>query len=651
MTHKRNSVKIPIFCILLASFMMLPGAGAKNPGDVVDETRKRVDVIFRADSGKPLVRDEKKPPLAPGRGNYVRAYSYSMVAFAARCLYLNEKLDEANAALVENAKHYIDNPKDVIDRDSFHWHADIVLRLIEMYGTKGSTHPGRLAAGTEEACLKATWIYVKASSSLEKADREKSKTWHLYSTENHHAMDFTVNWHFAKIAKDRPEYRDLRCDDGATLEQHYRAWNDYIIAYCVERAKKGINIEIMCPGYNNVWLKGLYNFRDFGEPKVRRAVDMLMDLYWAHWAQEQLHGVEGGGKTRIRGVNGFSHKIHGVPVLGWLYFGIGGKPDSFSGETNAMLSEYRPPALVAEIARTSRENGPYEIRQRAQGLGVQTSAESPLMTKDMVPNKFRSDGGGIVRYSYCDPAFTIGCLMTEARPLSDWVHISAQGRWQGVIFSDNARARIVPVVRPAAKARDVLNGQWSVQSMGCLITQKLKTNKGGGAMIVWMPKEGMGVPVVEDDLVFVETGDACAVIRVAGSGFKLSEEAVSNPTLEGPTRHAPPGHVIVPDNEYAPVIVEVMAKRTCKDLTNFKRMAKACKLEMKNGVLSYASMYGNILTLDTRYKQPPTIHGKPVDYAPAKVFDSPFLRADYNSGVVTISKGERTKILDFNTLR
>ena len=36
-----------------------------------------------------------KPPLGPGRGNYVRGYSYSIVGFAARCLYLNEMLEEA----------------------------------------------------------------------------------------------------------------------------------------------------------------------------------------------------------------------------------------------------------------------------------------------------------------------------------------------------------------------------------------------------------------------------------------------------------------------------------------------------------------------------------------------------------------------------
>ena len=81
-----------------------------SPEAVVAGFDQRVDAMFRAESGKPLVRAKKQGPLGPGRGNYVRAYSYSVVAFAARCLYLNEMLDEANAALVENAQYYLDNP-------------------------------------------------------------------------------------------------------------------------------------------------------------------------------------------------------------------------------------------------------------------------------------------------------------------------------------------------------------------------------------------------------------------------------------------------------------------------------------------------------------------------------------------------------------
>jgi hypothetical protein len=634
------------FPLLLSGLAASAFAGATISEKPAGEFRERVDAMFRAESGKPLKRAAKKPPLRKGSGNYTRAYSYSMVGFAARCFYLGEMPAEANAALVENAQHYLDNPKDIIDRDSFHWHADIVMRLIGMYGPHGTVHAGRLTPETEAVCLKPIWIYVKTSAKHNKPDHATSRTWQFHSTENHHSMDFSLQWHFAKLAKDHPEYRRLKLDDGSSLEDYYRAWSDYIVVYCRERAKKGVCIEIMCPGYNAVWLKGFYNFRDFGEPKVRRSAEMLLDLYWAYWSQEQLHGVEGGGKTRIRGVSGFNSKTGGIPALGWFYFGIGAKPEAISSEMNALLSDYEPPAVVAEIVRSARADGPYEVRQRAQGLGKQGN-ESAVMSDGMTPNRFRTDGGGIVRYSYCDPAFTIGTLMNEARPLEDWVHISAQSRWQGVIFGDNPAARIVPVVRPAGKARDVLNGHWSVQSKGSLITQKLKGNKVGGSMIVWMPLEGMGVPVREGDLVFVETDGAYAAIRVVGGKFELTEKEVSNPSIEGPVREAPPGRVVLPEDDFAPVILEVMAKKNLKGFEDFKTKVKANKPEMKGALLVYKTVYGDSLTFDTSQKNVPSINGKPVDYTPSKVLESPFLNADYDRGVVTIQKGELNKILDF----
>ncbi len=78
---------------MVAGLCWLAGASsalaAQSPEEIVAGFDKRVEAMFRAESGKPLVRAEKRKPLGPGRGNYVRAYSYSMVGFAARCLYLH----------------------------------------------------------------------------------------------------------------------------------------------------------------------------------------------------------------------------------------------------------------------------------------------------------------------------------------------------------------------------------------------------------------------------------------------------------------------------------------------------------------------------------------------------------------------------------
>ncbi|MDP6040398.1 MAG: hypothetical protein QGG64_17735, partial [Candidatus Latescibacteria bacterium] len=190
-----------VVCFVCFMFFPVFGEGQDNYGvQMVDEElnairegfEDRVDVMFRAELGKPLVRAKKRPPLGPGRGNYVRHYSFSICEFAARCFYLNEQVEEANAALVENAQHYLDHPKDINDRDSFHWHIEMVFRLVEQYGTNGSVAPGRLTEETETKVLEPAWIYAKSHSRLSDAEIDQSQTWHIWESENHHVQIFST---------------------------------------------------------------------------------------------------------------------------------------------------------------------------------------------------------------------------------------------------------------------------------------------------------------------------------------------------------------------------------------------------------------------------------------------------------------------------
>jgi len=103
--------------------------------------------------------------------------------------------------------------------------------------------------------------------------------------------------------------------------------------------------------------------------------------------------------------------------------------------------------------------------------------------------------------------------------------------------------------------------------------------------------------------------------------------------------------------EYSPVILEVMAKSDIQSFKAFKAKVKECELHMERTVLQYSSIYGDLLTLDTGYEKTPTINGKPVNYSPAKAFESPFLNSEWNSGIVAITKGSRKKVLDFNNLQ
>jgi hypothetical protein len=154
-------------------------------------------------------------------------------------------------------------------------------------------------------------------------------------------------------------------------------------------------------------------------------------------------------------------------------------------------------------------------------------------------------------------------------------------------------------------------------------------------------------PVRENDTVFVEAEGAYAAIRVPGGRFQLSDEPFSHKGKAGNASSTPPGWMVVPDEEFALVILEVMAKSGTGSFAAFKARVKGCDLGMHGEVLHYTTLYGDRLTFDASGRKAPTINGKPVDYSPEKVLESPFLNAGYDRGVVTIRKGKREKVLDF----
>ncbi|MEQ8849178.1 hypothetical protein [Botrimarina sp.] len=645
-TKRSSATRIALAATIALASVGLTQAAEQSPDPeaVIAGIDGRVDAYFRAEAGQPLIRGEIRPPFGPGRGKYAREYSYSIVGFAARCLSLGENLEEANAALAENAKHYLDNASGINDRDSFHWHADTVMRLVDMYGTDGSAAAGRITSEAEEYLLRPIWLYVSESASLEKADYKESATWRLYGSENHHAMDFTLNWHFAKLAKDRPEYQSLKCKDGATLGELYAALNEYFVAYAVERAKKGPFIEMMNSHYFTATTRGYYNFYDFGEPRVRRAAGMLLDVAWTYWAEEQIDGRMAAGGSRVPFYEALQANLErGTAPAAWLFFGMGERPEVYGGNINSALTGYRPPPVVADIALDIAGRGRYEVRQRAQGLGEVTFPHGERR------NDLRTDGGGVVRYSYCDPAFIMACPMSEARPRSDWAAISSQSRTYGVIFSGDNDTRIIPIARGTANNRN-LNAQWAVQSKGTLITQKLKDNRDTAEMLVWFPKEGMSEPVQIDDVVLVEAANAFAAIRTTAGGFCWTDPTYVTHKIEGIVYETRPGHSLTPEDEYAPVIVEVMAKSDVTDFNALQDLVLSREPRLKGAVVHYETIYGDQLTLDTSYATPQTINGSPVDFSPAETLNSPFLHADYNVGVVTIRKGNRQRVLDFASL-
>lgn len=633
--------------LILAGLLLAPAAaGAAEPvrigtawtdeqvAQVRDGFDRRAAAVFAAAQGRPLARSTIKPPLGAGRAPFARTAAFALVAYAARCLWLEEDVAGADAALRENADYFLSRPEAIFDKDNFHWHSEAQLRLLEFFGSGGSRRPGLIRPETEAKMLESIWLYCKrqdaaarAHAHLATADDAVSGTWFITESENHHVQSFTTLWHFAQLARRREDFARRRYDDGRTPAEHYEAWNRYAKLYLLERARKGMFVEMMSVSYNLTLLKGIFNFHDFAEdPELRRRSGLFLDLYFAYWGQEQLRGVAGGGQSRI-----YSDLAPKPSALGYLFFGLGSPPALHSELVTALTTTYRPAAVVVELACDTPGRGVYEVIQRPLGLAADRNHYQP-------PHyRMRTDYGGILRYSYCTPDFIVGTAMIEARPEPDWTMISSQNRRHGILFDSDPAAVISPQCE-AVRDRRSYNDQWSLQRRGALVCQKLNTARGAGAMRVWFSGRGLSDPVEHDGWMLVESRAAFAAVRVVRGGSRWVE-----------AEPAVPGRWLVCADEFSPVILQVVPKgETYPSLAAFGAALAANPIEIEGSALRFRSLYGDRFTFPLDFAGRPSIDGQPVDYAPPRAFDSPFVQSEWNSGVVHLRKGPRTAVLDFN---
>jgi hypothetical protein len=607
-----------------------PEGGLSDPAiaDIRAAARQRIDGFFRRDAGKPLRRGTIKQDWND-RGDYTRDYGHTIVEFAMRAFYLNEQVAEANAALREVCQYHLDRPKTLLEIHSFPSICDPLARLSLFYGPQGSKVRDRLTAETHAILLQTMWAWASAKSKLTEAELDQSQTWWLENSENHHAQHFSTCWSFARLLTEAPGYRDRKYEDGHTPQEHYAAWTRYLREYLRQRAQKGMLVEIDSPSYGAATLKAIYSLYDFSDdPVLRQRAGHFLTLFWAMWAEQQLDAVAGGAKTRCYPASA-QRGDDFIRRAAWYALGVGDPNFVHAAMLPFVTTTWEMPDVVIDLALDARARGTYTVRQRRIGLVEAGYSKPPHY-------RLRSDAGGLLRYSSCTPGFIMSSLAMAARPEEDWAAISSQNRWLGVIFRGAVDARIYPTGYNST-GESTHNATWAVQSESTMIAQKLKASRGANEWRVWFSTVGLSAPVSAGPWVFAEAAAAFVGVRVVQgeSGF------VSD---SGDKR----GRWLKCADDFSPVIIEVAPKKDGLTFRAFQQTVTALPVASDGRALSYTSLRGDRFTFFTDQSEVPRINEKPVDLAPAKVFDSPFVQSAWNSGVITVQKGSRKLRLDFN---
>jgi hypothetical protein len=313
--------------------------------------------------------------------------------------------------------------------------------------------------------------------------------------------------------------------------------------------------------------------------------------------------------------------------MAWYYLGIAQPTTLARNLMTLVASNYRMPLIAMDLALDPQGRGEYEIKQRRLGLAIDSFHMNP-------DYRLRQDKGGLLRYSYCTPDFILGAAHFEARKWQDWTLISSQNRWHGVVFAENEDARIYPQCSLNNTYRSY-NQHWSVQNKGCMITQKLPEGYAweGNPMRVFFSKAGLTDMIERNGWVFVASEGAFAAVKCVSKGYTWDADA--------------DGQWLMCEDELTPIIMQVARKNDFADYKQFQEKILSLPIHFDGKLLKYKSIYNDDFVFHSDYSKLASVNGKTIEIHPSMVFDSPFVKSVWNSGVIEIAKGKRMLKLDF----
>ena len=561
-----------------------------------------------------LQSDRFDDPKTKGKGSVVK------VRIGIAGLALGQHVDELNAYFEADGFGW--KPS---EQWGFSLFSASYLRLYALYNDRTGVMKGRLSPKAQENLEKSFWECARAYSKLAEA---KIDVWESDGSENHHITSRVSDFLVAQFLKDIPAYASLKYDDGSTLKQQYEARLDYWSKWLDQRARRGLFYEDGS-SYENYTIEALFNLRDFAEDRVlRRKADMFLDLVFANMAEETLGSVRGGPKTRTK-EEGFEARYYG------LLFNQGERFRE-SGSYLLPTSSYYPPPVIVSLGRDASNRGAYSWSKRAPGF------KKPPRPTDPPKWYVFDDTNSIIRNGFTTTHFHIGSHGVDAT--AEINRDARQQRWQGVVFANDPMARIsmdgVSVKgTPGNPEKDgyIGNPFKTIQDRNIMITRKWgpSTDRGVDPNLWIYFSHALDRVEEEDEWIFAKAGDAFAAVKVVG-GYQWVTPWKHRDSLR-------PKSFVRLLNPDSPIItIADDAADYNGDFKAFKKALKAQPITWADGVLKFATIthQGPLA--------PGKVNGKPVELRPPRVNDSPFIRSDWDSGIIYVRKGKETLKLDFS---
>ncbi len=572
-------------------------------------------------------------------------------------LYLNKKVDAANARLLKQATDYIS-----LERDGKHasvpeeaeeglwgmfWVTEYV-RTLCLFHAKSPHFPGRLTTATEAALKEALWLWVSKESRIDDAGMDDLLL--LLGTENHNLNRRPNYYLITALLQEDPAYHDRKLADGHTVAEHAAAYTKFLRAWPASRARTGLWVEVGSTTYQKYSWPALFNLHELApDPEIRKQFGRLLDLAFIEEEQLSVHGRRGGGRSRAYpGANAFESYKN-------LLYASEGRAAGSSHSRVIETSRYQLPAEAILLRKhIFPAAGTFVICNRVLG-GLENAKSDDASAQQLAADS------ALVNYAYRTPHYLLGSTlqnpalaMPDAKtgaPTLKYAGISRQNRTCGMLFDDSTSDEIcsVDAVIEHGTGGRPQHSFWSVQHENVLLLQRIaplgrSTMGSYNTDAIGIVFAGKALKKVEQGgWIFATNGKAYVGVKFLDGAYVWDEKQMT----------ATPAN-FQKTTDSSRILLHAGDISREGTFEKFQTAVLANRLNVTPDKVDY--QFGTANHLEAmRYDAKaaehfalPLINGKPVDLHPAQTFQSPFLHANFGSDKISVSVGPLQRVLDFS---
>jgi len=448
----------------------------------------------------------------------------------------------------------------------------------------------------------------------------------IYGSENHELM-FRVSRYLMSQVFPEKTFQAYE-KQGKYFINEDAGWLKYFIRF---RARRGWGEFDSSCYLTEDWGSLLTLFDYTEDSELKHLTEMMLDLLLADMSVDSLKGMVCGAQGRIYPPQSLDHANENTFLMQYLYFGMANTDQlpERGISVDTLTSSYRPKRILVDLALD--RPFAYENFERKHLHNMSDiKPEHPI-------------SGSIRKYTYYTPRFVMGCVQYQdpyPEGSAKWYAFHEQHDWD-LSFAGSTRARIF-THHPGNEGNE--HNYWTGDlKCGCghffqyktalLCLYDIPEHEPYQFIHAYLPKEEFDEIAEKNDIIFVRSDESYAALKLLGGhvwttqGEWKDKEVISKGSKNAVVCEV--GHV--------------------QDFGNFKNF---CDVICNNQIqfdpqtmeLSYFSKNAGKLTMNTSDMRMLNNREISFDYP---TYNSPYMKSEWDSGLITIQKDQKELILDF----